>query len=161
MKQAKIVLWMVVVIMAGGLAIAHAAEKQGPHNSMMEMLLQQLKAVLNPNHVLGDAVDFDGTKVIPIVRMGFALSARPPAAQQSEDEEDEEDDDNGEERDHSAGAGLQLRSFLAPQALLVVTKTGDVRVIGLSGGKAWRERAERTERAERPEGARDLPPAPK
>ena len=154
MKQARIVLWMVIGLVAGGLTIAQAAEKKGHNDRMMGMLMHQLKTVLNPNHVLGDALDFDGTKVIPIVRMGFGLSARHSAAQKSDDDDDD-DKEHGEEQDHDGEAGVHLRSFLAPVALLVVTKTGDVRVIGLPGGTAWRERAER------PERAREQPPAPR
>jgi len=162
MQQARIVLWLVIGLVAGGLTVAQAAEKKkSPHDRMMGMLMHQLKTVLNPNHVLGDALDFDGTKVIPIVRMGFSLSAHHAAAPQSDDEDDDDDDDNehGEEHEHGGGAGLHVSSFLGPVALLVVTKTGDVRVIGLPGGMAWRERAERAERAERPEREREQPPA--
>ncbi len=160
MQQARIVLWMVIGLVAGGLTIAQAAEKhRSPHDRMMGRLMQQLKTVLNPNHVLGDALDFDGTKVIPIVRMGFGLSARHSTAPKSEDDEEDDDDkEHGEEHDQDGEAGFHLHSFLAPVALLVVTKAGDVRVIGLPGGMAWRERAERTER---PERAREQPPAPR
>ncbi len=158
MQQARIVLWMVIGLVAGGVTFAHAAEKQGsPHDRMMGRLMQQLKTVLNPNHVLGEALDFDGTKVIPIVRMGFGLSARRSTEHQSDDEEDD-DKEHAEEQQHGGEAGFHLHSFLAPVALLVVTKTGDVRVIGLPGGMAWRERAERPER---PERAREQPPAPR
>src|SRR5262245_52034765 len=157
MQQARIVLWMVIGLVAGGFTIVHAAEKKDHHDRMMGMVMRQLKAVLNPNHVLGEALDFDGTKVIPIVRMGFGLSARHSTEQKSDDE-DEDDKEHGEEHDQDGEAGFHLRSFLAPVALLVVTKTGDVRVIGLPGGTAWRER---TERAERPERSREQPPAPR
>src|SRR5215475_4350150 len=116
----------------------------------------KLQTVLNPNHVLGDALDFEGTKVIPIARMGFGLRTRHSTAAEN-DEDNDDDKEHGEEPDHDGETGLHLRSFLVPVALLVVTKTGDMRVIELPGERARRERGER---AERPERAREQPPAP-
>ena len=85
-----------------------------------------------------------------------AISAGHQRGQQHEaDADDEEDTEHGEEG-HGGGAGVHVRSFLAPQVLLVVTKAGDVRVIGLPGGRPS-GRAPRSARAPRAPGNLGLP----
>src|SRR5262249_221645 len=97
MSKSRLLIWSAIVFLGMGVMLAHAEEKKrDAHGRMMARLMQQLKTVLNANSAIGAALDFEGTKVMPIVQMGFDLSVIPPNAQKAHDDEDDDDDD-GEE----------------------------------------------------------------
>ena len=100
------------------------AQERKEHESLATILAKQIQTVLNANSVLGKPQDFEGTKVIPIVKMGFRFGAGSDTAQNGDDDEDEKD----------AGTGWSIGGSIAPQGLLIITRDGEVKVIGLRKG---------------------------
>ena len=126
------------------------AQERKEHETLATVLAKQIQTVLNANSVLGKPQDFEGTKVIPIVKMGFKFGAGSDAAQ-NEDEEDEKE----------AGPGWSIGGSIAPQGLLIITRDGEVKVIGLRKGVVSEE-APRTRQhsLEKPEAPQGSPPKP-
>ena len=134
MKRTRLALWIMMGLL--GLLVSTAwAEEEREARDWVAMLARQLKTMLNADNVLGRPLDFNGTRIIPIVRMGFDVSAAHRVAQDGDDDEDDKDNDKNDERGNS-GERVRVRSFLAPLGLLIITKEGDVRVIDLHTG--WR-----------------------
>jgi uncharacterized spore protein YtfJ len=83
--------------------------------------------------------------------MGFKFGAGSDTAQNAEDDEDEKE----------VGTGWSIGGSIAPQALLIITKDGEVKVIGLRKGvvseEAMRTRQYSLEKSEAPQGS---PPKP-
>jgi len=135
-----------------GVASASLAEDRKEHESLATILARQIQTVLNANSVLGKPLDFDGTKIIPIVRMGFKFGANVKQNAEKGDDEDEDEEEGG--TDWSVG------SSIAPQGLLIITRDGEVKVIGLRKGvvseEATRTKQYSIEKPEAPQG-----PAPK
>ena len=126
------------------------AEERQEHETLATVLAKQIQTVLNANSVLGKPQDFEGTKVIPIVKIGFKFGAGSDIAQNVEDDEDEKE----------SGAGWSMGGSIAPQGLLIITRDGEVKVIGLRRGgvseEAIRTRQPSAEKPEEPKG-----PSPK
>ena len=141
------VLWIVVGVLLGT-ASASLAEDRKEHETLAAILARQIQTVLNANSVLGKPLDFDGTKVIPIVKMGFKFGA---AIKQNTGNGDDEEEDEEE-----GGTGWSVGSFIAPQGLLIITKDGEVKVIGLRKGglseQAIRGKQSGGEKPEEPKG---------
>jgi len=130
---------------------AALAQEKKEHETLATILARQIQTVLNANSVLGKPQDFEGTKVIPIVRMGFKFGAgRDPAQNANDDDDDEE-----------TGTGWSIGGSIAPQGLLIITKDGEVKFIGLRKGgvseEATRTRQHSPEKSEEPKGP---PPKP-
>jgi len=150
MRGKHTVLWIVVGVLLGTVS-ASLAEDRKEHETLATILARQIQTVLNANSVLGKPLDFDGTKIIPIVRMGFKFGAA--IKQNADNGEDEEEDEE------ECGTGWSVGSFIAPQGLLIITKDGEVKVIGLRRGglseQAIRAKQSGGEKPEEPKG----PPA--
>ena len=125
MRGKHTVLWIVVGVMLG-IVSSSLAEDKKEHETLATILARQIQTVLNASSVLGKPLDFNGTKIIPIVRMGFKFGA---AKAQNTGREDGEED-----AEEESGADWSVGSYIAPQGLLIITKDGEVKVIGLRSG---------------------------
>lgn len=124
MRKTRLALWLMIGIL-GGFVASSPAEEKPASDPLLAILAQQFRTMLNANAVLGQPLDFDGTKVIPVVRMKFKVSARRDAGQRENDEDDEDDEDQ------TAGNVLSVESSIVSQGLLVVTKDGEVKILEL------------------------------
>lgn len=126
------------------------AQERQEHDTLATILAKQIQTVLNANSVLGKPQDFEGTKVIPIVKMGFKFGAGSDTAQNAEDDEEKE-----------AGAGWSVGGSIAPQGLLIITRDGEVKVMGLRKGVVSEETTRtRQYSLEKPEAPQGSPPKP-
>lgn len=150
MRGKLAVLGILIGVLSGTVSPSLAQERQ-EHETLATILAKQIQKVLNANSVLGKPQDFEGTKVIPIVKMGFKFGAGSDTAQNAEDDEDEKE----------VGTGWSIGGSIAPQALLIITKDGEVKVIGLRKGVVSEE-ATRTRQysLEKPEAPQGSPPKP-
>src|SRR5262245_14707524 len=128
MRGKLAVLGMLIGVLSGIVSPSQAQERKD-HETLATILAKQIQTVLNANSVLGKPQDFEGTKVIPIVKMGFKFGAGSDAAQDAEDDEDEKE----------AGAGWSIGGSVAPLGLLIITEDGEVKVIGLWKGMVSEE----------------------
>jgi uncharacterized spore protein YtfJ len=122
----------VLCILVGVLSVtvsSSLAEEKKDHETLATILAKQIQTVLNANSVLGKPQDFEGTKVIPIVKMGFKFGTGSDTPQDDEDDEDEKE----------AGTGWSMGGSIAPQGLLIITKDGEMKVIGLRKGMVSEE----------------------
>ena len=117
MRGKHAVVWGVVGALSSVISPA-LAEERNAHETLATILAKQIQTVLNANSVLGKAQDFEGTKVVPIVKMGFKFGAGSDTAQNVEEDEDEKD----------ARTGWSIGGSIAPQGLLIITKDGEVKV---------------------------------
>jgi len=148
MRGKLAVLGMLIGVLSGTVSPSLAEERK-EHETLSTILAKQIQTVLNPNSVLGKPQDFEGTKVIPIVKIGFKFGAGNDTAQNEDDEDEKE-----------AGTGWSMGGSIAPQGLLIITRDGEVKVIGLRRGgvseEAIRTRQPSAEKPEEPKG-----PSPK
>jgi len=143
MRGKQAVVWGVVGALSSVISPS-LAEERNAHETLATILAKQIQTVLNANSVLGKAQDFEGTKVVPIVKMGFKFGAGSNPAQDDEDDEDE----------NEAGAEWSMGGSIAPQGLLIITRDGEVKVITLRKGVV----SEEITRAKQPSA--DKPEAP-
>ena len=148
--RGKLALLGILIGILSGTVSPSLAEERKEHETLSTILAKQIQTVLNPNSVLGKPQDFGGTKVIPIVKIGFKFGAGSGTAQNAEDDEEEKE----------AGTGWSMGGSIAPQGLLIITRDGEVKVIGLRGGgvseEVIRTRQPSPEKPEEPKG-----PSPK
>jgi uncharacterized spore protein YtfJ len=150
MRGKLAVLGVLIGVLSGTVSQALAEEKKD-RETLATILAKQIQTVLNANSVLGKPQDFAGTKVIPIVKIGFKFGAGSDTAQNAQDDEDEKD----------AGTGWSMGGSIAPQGLLIITRDGEVKVIGFPQGVVSEE-AMRTRpySIEKPEAPQSPPPKP-
>ena len=150
MRNKPAALWLLVGMLSG-MVSASLAQERKEHETLATILARQIQTVLNANSVLGKPQDFEGTKVIPIVRMGFKFGTERDTAQNTDDDDD----------DDETGTGWSIGGSIAPQGLLIITKDGEVKFIGLRKGvvseEATRTRQPGPEKSEEPKGP---PPKP-
>src|SRR5215470_14910874 len=89
MRGKLTVLGIVIGVLSGAVSPSLAQERK-EHETLATILAKQIQTVLNANSVLGKPQDFEGTKVIPIVRMGFKFGAGNDTAQNEDDEDKQE-----------------------------------------------------------------------
>ena len=149
--RGKLAVLGILIGVLSGMISSSPAQDRKEHESLATVLAKQIQTVLNANSVLGKPQDFEGTKVIPIVKMGFKFGAGSDTAQNDEDDEDDKD----------ARSGWSIGGSIAPQGLLIITKDGEMKVIGLGKGvvseEAMRTRQYSIEKPEAPQGS---PPKP-
>jgi uncharacterized spore protein YtfJ len=149
MRGRLAVLWLMIGILFGTVSPSLAQEGKA-HETLATILAKQIQTVLNANSVLGKLQDFEGTKVIPIVKMEFKFAAGSDLVQDAEDDEDEPEN----------GTGWGIGGSIAPLGLLIITRDGEVKVIGLGQGmvseEAARARQHSTAKPEEPQS-----PSPK
>jgi uncharacterized spore protein YtfJ len=127
--RGKLAVLGILIGVLSGMIASSPAEERKDRETLATILAKQIQTVLNANSVLGKPQDFEGTKVIPIVKMGFKFGAGSDAAQDAEDDED----------DKGTGPGWSMGGSIAPQGLLIITKDGEVKVIGLRKGAVSEE----------------------
>ena len=93
MRGKLAVLGILIGVLSGTVSPSLAQERK-EHETLATILAKQIQTVLNANSVLGKPQDFEGTKVIPIVKMGFKFGAGSDTAQNAEDDEDEKEAGN-------------------------------------------------------------------
>lgn len=148
MRGRLAVLWLMIGVLFSTVSPSLAQEGKA-HETLATILAKQIQTVLNANSVLGKLQDFEGTKVIPIVKMEFKFATGSDRAQDAEDDEDEQD-----------ATGWGIGGSIAPLGLLIITRDGEVKVIGLGQGmvseEAARARQHSTAKPEEPQS-----PSPK
>ena len=87
-----------------------------------ETLVTQIKTLLNADSVLGTPIEFEGTKIIPVVGYGFGFGAGSGAGEAVQ------------EQAQGSGAGSAAVGGIVPTALLVITKDGEVTVLPAKKG---------------------------
>jgi len=120
MKQ-QMSLW----IMAGflcGMVVSAGAQDVQESRTFTTVLVQQIKTIINADSVLGQPLDFAGTKIIPIVSLGFGFGSGSGLKEKTAGEE------NAEHKEES-GTGGGGGGFVTPQGLLVITQDGEIKVI--------------------------------
>jgi uncharacterized spore protein YtfJ len=149
MRGKLAVLWLLIGVLSGTVSPSLAQEGKA-HETLATILAKQIQTVLNANSVLGKPQDFEGTKVIPIVKMEFKFAG----SNMVQDAADDEDEQEG-------GAGWGIGGSIAPLGLLIITRDGEVKVIGLGKGMI-REEAARTRQysTAKPEEPQSPPPQP-
>jgi len=149
--RGKLAMLGILIGVLSGTVSPSLAEERKEHETLATILAKQIQTVLNANSVLGKPQDFEGTKVIPIVKIGFKFGAGSDTAQDAEDDEDEKE----------AGTGWSMGGSIAPQGLLIITRDGEVKVIGLRRGivseEAIRTRQPSSEKPEEPKGTSPKP----
>ena len=149
MRGKLAVLWLLIGVLSGTVSPSLAQEGKA-HETLATILAKQIQAVLNANSVLGKPQDFEGTKVIPIVKREFKFGAGSDMAQDAEEDEDEQE----------GGTRWGIGGSIAPLGLLIITRDGEVKVIGLGKGmvreEAARARQHSTAKPEEPQS-----PSPK
>ena len=152
MRNKQAVLWLLVGMLSGMISVSLAQERQ-EHETLATILARQIQTVLNANSVLGKPQDFGGTKVIPIVKMGFKFGAGRDTAQNADDDDEDDNEDTG--------TNWSMGGSIAPQGLLIITKDGEVKFIGLRKGVASEETTRtRQPGPEKPEEPQGPPPKP-
>jgi uncharacterized spore protein YtfJ len=150
MRGKLAVLWLLIGVLSGTVSPSLAQEEKA-HEALATILAKQIQTVLNANSVLGKPQDFEGTTVIPIVKMEFKF-AGSDIAQDAADDEDQQE---------GGGTGWGIGGSIAPLGLLIITRDGEVKVIGLGQSmvheEAARARQPGTAKPEEPQGP---PPKP-
>ena len=105
------------LVMLGGMlcgmpAWTHAQDMK-EHGALTTVLVNQIKTIVNADSVLGKPLDFEGTKIVPIVSLAFGFGSGSGFSEERE----------------QAGTGGGGGGFVTPQGLLLVTKDGEVKVI--------------------------------
>jgi uncharacterized spore protein YtfJ len=150
MRGKLAVLWFLIGVLSGTVSPSLAQEGKA-HENLATILAKQIQTVLNANSVLGKPQDFEGTKVIPIVKMEFKF-AGSDMAQDAADDEDEQE---------GGGTGWGIGGSIAPLGLLIITRDGEVKVIGLGKGIICEEAARaRQHSTAKPEEPQSPPPQP-
>ena len=108
-------LLLTVGLLFGMAAPALAQEGIQESAKFMESLVTQIKSLLHADNVLGTPLDFDGTKIIPVVGYGFGFGAGSGIG--------------GDETGQGSGAGGGAGGGITPTAILVITKDGEVQIL--------------------------------
>jgi uncharacterized spore protein YtfJ len=114
MKTYSLVGLMMVLLLGVSLA-ANAQEGIQDSAKFMETLVTQIQTLLKADNVLGTPLDFDGTKIIPVVGYGFGFGAGSGSG--------------GDEKGSGSGAGGGAGGGIMPTSILVITKDGEVQVL--------------------------------
>ena len=110
----KILAVFLVVVVGISLPIL-AQEDIEQSTKFIEVLASELTAMLNANRVLGAPIDFEGTKIIPVVSYGFGFGGGSGTG--------------GDEQGQGGGTGVGAGGGIMPVSLLVITKDGEVSII--------------------------------
>lgn len=116
--------FMLVVLIASlvvGMAVPVLAQEGIQESAkFMEALVTQIKTLLNADGVLGTPIDFDGTKIIPVVGYGFGFGAGSGTG--------------GDVKGEGSGAAGGAGGAMMPTSILVITKDGEVKVLPAKKG---------------------------
>ena len=119
MKTSMLVVLTVSLVV--GLSVPVLAQEGIQESAkFMEALVTQLRTLLNADGVLGTPLDFDGTKIIPVVGYGFGFGSGSGTGGDTE----------GEGSGAAGGAG----GGMMPTSILVITKDGEVKVLPAKKG---------------------------
>ncbi|MBD3306185.1 hypothetical protein GF339_07335 [candidate division KSB3 bacterium] len=115
---------VVVCILAMGLlwmASPVLAQQQIQESAMfMETLVTQIEKLLQADNVLGTPLDFNGTKVVPVVGYCFGFGAGSGSGT--------------DQKGQGVGAGGGAGGGIMPTSILVITPDGDVKVMTAKKG---------------------------
>ena len=75
MMKTSILVVLIAILVVGISVPVFAQEGIQESAKFMETLVTQIKTLLNADGVLGTPIDFDGTKIIPVVGYGFGFGA--------------------------------------------------------------------------------------
>ena len=102
-------------------ALALAEENVEESTKFIEVLASELKTMLDANRVLGTPVEFEGTRIIPVVSYGFGFGGGSGTG--------------GDEQGQGGGTGVGAGGGIMPVSLLIITKDGDVKVVAAKKGE--------------------------
>jgi uncharacterized spore protein YtfJ len=108
-------LFLVASLVFGMSAPVLAQEGIEQSAKFMEILVSQIKTLLDADNVLGTPIEYEGTKIIPIVSYGFGFGGGSGTG--------------GDEKGQGAGAGGGGGGAIMPVSLLVITKDGEVQIM--------------------------------
>lgn len=114
MKKLYSLSLMMILVLGTALA-AHAQEGIQDSAKFMETLVTQIQTLLKADNVLGTPLDFNGTKIIPVVGYGFGFGAGSGSG--------------GDEKGSGSGAGGGAGGGIMPTSILVISKDGEVQVL--------------------------------
>jgi uncharacterized spore protein YtfJ len=113
------IVFLLVMSCVLGLSLpALAQDDLTQSTKFIEPLVSQLKTLLNANNVLGSPIEFEGTKIIPVVGYGFGFGGGSGMGHKEEG------------RGTGVGGGGVM-----PVSFLVITKEGEVKVVAAKKGE--------------------------
>ena len=117
MKTSMIVCLLALLMLAVP-GVVLAEEGSDGSTKFMEALVSQIKTLLDADNVLGTPLEFRDTKIIPIIGYGFGFGVGSGSGSHH---------DGQVESGEGGGAG----GGIMPTSILVITKDGDVEVLGV------------------------------
>jgi uncharacterized spore protein YtfJ len=88
------------------------------HGELTQVLVAQIKTILNADSVLGKPLEFDGMKIIPIVTIGFGFGSGSGFS----------------ERKEEGGTGGGGGGGITAQSLLIIKKDGSMEIVETQKG---------------------------
>jgi uncharacterized spore protein YtfJ len=120
MKMKTFMVFLFVVSCVLGMSFpALAQDDLAQSAKFIEPLVSQLKTLLNANNVLGSPLEFEGTKIIPVVGYGFGFGGGSGMGHKEEGQ----------------GTGVGGGGGVMPVSFLVITKAGEVKVVAAKKGE--------------------------
>lgn len=93
-----------------------AAQQGAQVGELATTLVTQMKTILQADNVLGQPLDLAGNKVIPIVSIGFGFASGAGRGEVAQEQ-------------GGSGAGGGGGGLITPQALLVISQDGEIKVL--------------------------------
>ncbi|HHX75292.1 MAG TPA: sporulation protein YtfJ, partial [Firmicutes bacterium] len=104
--------------------------QEHPIQGLMKTAMENIKEMVDVNTIIGDPVEtHDGTTIIPISRVSFGFAAGGSEFESSQEDEKKAKKDNAEQAFMPFGGGSGGGVSVQPVAFLVVTNSGQVRML--------------------------------
>lgn len=117
----SIALFLIAGLVFSISALALAEENIEESTKFIEVLASELKTMLDANRVLGTPIEFEGTRIIPVVSYGFGFGGGSGIG--------------ADEMGQGGGTGGGAGGGIMPMSLLIITKDGDVKVVAAKKGE--------------------------
>ena len=115
-----VVVFLMLVLVLGTPVAALAEEGIEASAKFMETLVSQLKTLLDADNVLGTPIEFEETKIIPVVGYCFGYGFGSGTGSQ--------------EGEQGSGVGGGAGGGLMPASILMITKDGEVKIMAAKKG---------------------------
>ncbi|NLM46576.1 MAG: sporulation protein YtfJ [Firmicutes bacterium] len=104
--------------------------QEHPIQGLMKTAMENIKEMVDVNTIIGDPVEtHDGTTIIPISRVSFGFAAGGSEFESSQEEEKKGKKDEAGQGSLPFGGGSGGGVSVQPVAFLVVSNTGQVRLL--------------------------------
>jgi uncharacterized spore protein YtfJ len=118
----RILAMCVIVSLFVGMAVPILAQQETEESTkFIEVLVSELKTLLDADSVLGTQIEFEGTTIIPVVARGFGFGGGSGGG--------------GDEQSQGAGTGVGAGGGVMPLSFLVITKEGEISIIAARKGE--------------------------